>query len=901
MADDHDTESDDRTGVTKAEGATSRRTRRPSTAASYLAKGALVGRYMVLDVLGEGGMGVVYRAFDPELDRHVAVKLLQTKVGATESWLVREAQALARLSHPNVVAVFDVGTISDRVFVAMELVEGTTLRAWLADPRSWREVLHVMRAAGAGLAAAHAAGLVHRDFKPENVLVAGDGRVRVMDFGLARLDQDDVSELDVEAKSPLSDRLTVAGTVLGTPAYIAPELYRGEPAGPRSDQFAFGVALYEALYHNRPYSKEQLRAGAAVPKPPSSRVPAVIERAVLRAIAPRSEDRYASMDALLEDLDRNPYAWRRTAAFAAVAALAIGGGLVLRGTKPELCTGAERRLAGVWDPQIKQTVRAAFEATKKPFATQAYTGLERALDDYTHEWTQTVVESCEATRKRGEQTEEVLSLRETCLDQRIDEVHFLAKLLANADGPLVEKGDKVVFELEPIASCSNVNALRAPGAIPPSIRPQVDVLLSKLAEAKAELIAGHYLPSLVAVQQILDGAKRLNWDPLVADALSLRAATLLTTGNPEEAMPAFAEATWAAMRGKRDDVVALTGLAAAYAAADVGGKPGEAKIWFGLALAAAQRIGTDHILERRFLEAEGVIALQSGDLLGGISAYEKALAAAIAHVGADSPSLWVEEQYLGSALAKSGAFGKARPHYERALALREKSVGLDHPDIALLLTNLGACFEHEHDYKQARAAFERALAFRERYYGKNSFMLVATLDNFGELLRDQGDNAAAAANQERAIELAKRVPGTAHPNYHQLLTDYADTLIAAKRYADAHKVIDEALALEDKSHSSILPATLATRSELALAEHAWSDAAGFAERAVTLYEQAGGSENPDLWKPLAKLALAKIELGHAAEARPLLERALAIGVKANVTADELAPTRVVLDELEKTK
>ncbi len=689
--------------------------------------------------------------------------------------------------------------------------------------------------------------------------------------------------------------------MLGTPAYIAPELYRGEPAGPRSDQFAFGVALYEALYRNRPYTKQQLREGATAPKPPGSGVPAVLERAVLRAIAPRPEDRYPTMDLLLDDLARNPYTWRRRAAFAAVAAAAIGGGLALRGTTHELCTGAESRLAGVWDPQIKHTVRAAFDATKKPFAAQAYAGLERALDDYTREWTRTVVESCEATRKRGEQTEDVLSLRETCLDQRLDEVQFLTKLLANADAGLVEKGDKVVFELEPIAGCSNVNALRAPGAIPPAIRPQVDVLLRKLAEAKADVIAGRYLPSLVAVQQILDGAKQLNWDPLVADALSLRAATLLTTGNPDDAMPAFAEATWAAMRGKRDDVVALTGLSAAYAAAEVGGKPGEAKIWLGLAQAAAQRIGTDRSLERRFLEAEGLIDLQTGDLLGAIAAYDKALAAATAHMGADSPSLWVEEQYLASALAKSGAYGKARPHYERALALREQSVGPDHPDVAQLLTNLGACFEHERDFKRARAAFERALAFRERYYGKNSFMLVATLDNFGELLRDQGDTAAAAANQERAIELAKRVPGTAHPNYHQLLTDYADTLIAAKRFSDAHEVLDEALALEDKNHSSIQPATLSTRAELALAERAWSDAAGFAERSIAGYEQAGGADNPELWKPLARLARAKIELGHAADARPLLERALAIANKANVSADDLAPARAMLTELERAK
>ncbi|HET9988068.1 MAG TPA: serine/threonine-protein kinase, partial [Kofleriaceae bacterium] len=249
--------------------------------AAYLARGTLVGRYVVLDVLGEGGMGVVYSAFDPELDRKVAIKLLQTREsgstpstkqgGEQKAWLVREAQALARLSHPNVVAVYDVGTLNeDQVFVAMELVEGVTLREWLkAEARPWREVLPVLVAAGAGLAAAHEAGLVHRDFKPDNVLVARDGRPRVMDFGLARLRRasthDDAQPKDtsdvapsagaIETRSPLSEQLTIAGAMLGTPAYMAPELYNGATADARSDQFAFAVTLFEALFRARPYKR----------------------------------------------------------------------------------------------------------------------------------------------------------------------------------------------------------------------------------------------------------------------------------------------------------------------------------------------------------------------------------------------------------------------------------------------------------------------------------------------------------------------------------------------------------------------------------------------------------------------------------------------------------------------
>ncbi|MCA9705293.1 MAG: serine/threonine protein kinase, partial [Myxococcales bacterium] len=255
-----------------------------------LLRGTSLGRYLVLEPLGSGGLGDVYACYDPELDRRVAIKLLKTTAAALDRAqlrLKREAQALARLAHPNVVAVHDVGIHDDRVFVAMELVEGQTLRAWLsAEPRSWSEVRDVMVAAGRGLAAAHAAGMVHRDFKPGNMMVGLDGRVRVLDFGLARAvspgSGSDAGEVPVlppgsaglaagpaglaagaaglaagSAGVPGSAGLDVAvtqtGVVLGTPAYMAPEQLTGTTVDGRADQFGFCCTLYEALWGKRPF------------------------------------------------------------------------------------------------------------------------------------------------------------------------------------------------------------------------------------------------------------------------------------------------------------------------------------------------------------------------------------------------------------------------------------------------------------------------------------------------------------------------------------------------------------------------------------------------------------------------------------------------------------------------
>ncbi|TMQ22517.1 MAG: hypothetical protein E6J91_01185, partial [Deltaproteobacteria bacterium] len=295
---------------------------------------AHVGRYEICEVLGAGAMGVVYRARDPELDRAVAIKVVRTGDAARSSGarLLREAQAMARLRHPNVVPIFDVGPAQDAVFVAMPLLEGGTLRGWLnAGGRSFDQVLDHFIAAGRGLAAAHAAGLVHRDFKPDNVLLGADGEVQVADFGLARLAGHDVPPRS-DTGSHGSDGLSQTGDVVGTPAYMSPEQLRGRPSDGRADQFSFCVALWEGVFGQRPFPRlppgtpdplhVRLEAITAGPVAPSRRDrPAWVAQVLMRGLAEDPVRRWPTMQALLDAIaaHRAPRRWPRRLAIAAAA------------------------------------------------------------------------------------------------------------------------------------------------------------------------------------------------------------------------------------------------------------------------------------------------------------------------------------------------------------------------------------------------------------------------------------------------------------------------------------------------------------------------------------------------------------------------------------------------------
>ncbi|MBN1770567.1 MAG: serine/threonine protein kinase, partial [Deltaproteobacteria bacterium] len=372
--------------------------------------GTKVGRFTILEPLGTGSTGCVFSAYDPELDRKVALKVLRgdypveqrlhlaaaSTVGGDETGessgaadgpvqarqqrLLREARALAKLSHPNVITAYDVGLHGNDVFIAMQHVDGCTLRRWLETRRTAPEVLEVLARAGAGLAAAHRAGLVHRDFKPDNVMIGRDDRVYVLDFGLVRdfTAQDlDPPAVDGTPGPEAVSRLTATGSVIGTPAYMAPEQYLGRPADARSDQFSFCVSLYEALFGQRPFAGatpaeigRKMLDGEAPTIPSHRDVPARVRRAVARGLERDPERRWPSMDDLLLELAAGRRRWS-TAVLAAVAvALVLGSGALLLGrsaTDPAAdCAAAGDRLRGVWDDRVRAHVRDAFAASPAP-------------------------------------------------------------------------------------------------------------------------------------------------------------------------------------------------------------------------------------------------------------------------------------------------------------------------------------------------------------------------------------------------------------------------------------------------------------------------------------------------------------------------------------------------------
>ena len=305
----------------------------PRRAATGPIAGKAFGRYTLLDRLGAGAMGVVWRASDPKLGRNVALKLLRRHDASLTERLIREAQSMAQVSHPNVVAVYDVGIADGNNYIAMELVEGTSLRGWQrAKSRTVPEIVAAYVDAGRGLAAAHAAGIVHRDFKPDNVLVGGDGRARVTDFGLAA-----AKPSESGTHHPVGDvNLTTSGSVLGTPAYMAPEQFVGGNVDSRTDQFNFCVALYEALYEERPFEGktfeelgESVAEGRVRPAPAGTQVSGGLRAILLRGLSPKPGDRFPTMEYLLTELVRDrARPWRRTAIGATALAAALVLGLV---------------------------------------------------------------------------------------------------------------------------------------------------------------------------------------------------------------------------------------------------------------------------------------------------------------------------------------------------------------------------------------------------------------------------------------------------------------------------------------------------------------------------------------------------------------------------------------------
>jgi serine/threonine protein kinase len=788
-----------------------------------LSRGATIGRYVVLGLVGRGGMGEVYAAYDPELDRKVAVKLLRVKPGNGVSLVegrqrtLREAQAIARLSHPNVVVVYDVGTYRDQVFIAMEFVEGNTVTYWAqAQARSWQEVLKVFTAAGRGLAVAHDKGLVHRDFKPDNVMVGGAGQVRVMDFGLARqlnekepqsprrstdpqatvrpdavpiVDAGDQATMVLntvagEASGPVATpehadmfeaSLTRTGAMMGTPAYMAPEQFLGVGSDARTDQFSFCVALYEALYGQRPFGGNTLYAltnnvvqGKVREAPAQARVPAWLRRVVLRGLRSNPAERYPTMAELIEALGKNPAVQRRrvilgVAAVAAIAALGVG----VRRSAAEnqaLCSGAPGRLADVWEiqPTLEGTyprqtqIRSAFYRSGKSYAADVFATVSHSLTKYAQEWAAMYKESCEATQVRGEQSGEVLDLRMSCLSERLGGFKALTDVFGAATGDVVENAVNAANALSPLDRCADIPLLRAVVRPPddPVMQARVGALRRRFAEVKAVFDAGRWKDAQAAIPALVSQVREIGYQPLIAETLALQGNILVKTRSFKEAQRTLTDSFLAADVSRHDEVRAEVAANLVYVVGQARSFS-EAEQWARTADAVLQRLGGHELLRAWLLNDLGCVLEAQGNREEAVRSQENALALKENALGSEHPDVGTSEGNLSISFAGLGRFEEALKHARRSTRLLEAGLGSGHPDLASALSNEGEIYNALGRYADARASFERARSIWEKELGRDSPVISYALTGIGASYLGEGRPADAIAPLETALKIRR--------------------------------------------------------------------------------------------------------------------------------------------------
>jgi serine/threonine protein kinase len=816
-----------------------------------LPRGANVGRYVVLSLVGRGGMGEVYAAYDPELDRKVALKLLHgggTSGGPEgRARLLREAKAIAKLSHPNVVVVHDAGTIDDRVFIAMEFVDGQTVAEWLkAAPRSWRVVRDVFLDAGRALSAAHSAGLVHRDFKPQNVMVGEDGKVRVMDFGLAARAEagearakDDLAAGDFVTAGPdvlTTAALTRTGVLVGTPAYMAPEQFLAAPTDARTDQFSFCVSLHEALFGERPFpGKTFPELAAAViagrPREPTQkgRAPVWMRRAIARGLQPQREQRWPSMDELLATLARDPERQRRRviAAAAAAVVLLVGGAIAQRAvTKPQatLCRGAGARLAGAWElpttagpGPLHEALRAAFSATGVGYAEDTGRRTTKILDDYARRWSDTYTATCEATQLRGEQSVEVMDLRMDCLGRALDGLGSLTKLLSRANADIVVEAVNSAFALPELDRCSNVSLLRAvtPPPRDPKVRAVIDDLRRRNAEAKALLDTGQAAEAQVHLESLMRDARAAGYAPVEADVLRNAGQLYNMTFHRREAERTLERSFWLALESRVDELAAEDATSLAGLGRDVAHRS-EAVRWEQMSETLLRRLGP----------------------------------------GQERTRAWLQQAYGNTAYA-DGRFEVAREAYARAAELKVAALGADHPDTALSIESMANALLGLGRPAEALAVHARAFSIVEHAYGRDSPLLWYMLSNEGEILTKLGRAEDAIRAFRRALDLRRHVVEDVGADLGFQLTGLGRALLLAGRGAEAVAPLERALRVREKKDPE--PERLGeTRFALARAL-AMRDHDGDAARARSLAKSARDDYRKMLASKLRDESLAAID------------------------------------------
>jgi serine/threonine protein kinase/Tfp pilus assembly protein PilF len=742
-----------------------------------------VAHYRVLRTLGRGGMGVVYEAEDQKLGRRVALKLLRRRSpldGERQKRLLEEARTLARLSHPNVVHVYEVDEEDGDVFITMEFVEGGTLARWQRDPRRNGEILAMYLQAGAGLVAAHAEGIIHCDFKPANVLVGVDGRVRVSDFGLARA-------VDVPTTEHANDTGTKSssnGQVAGTRAYAAPELFCGVPPTAGSDQYAFCVALWEALAGVRPFagsvvddtSTGTTPGTAAQPSAPLGNIrPRWLRRVLVRGLAIEPSARWPQLADLLAHIERN-LQLRRIAWIAVPlsAVSAIAGAIALSsGPEPRSCRGAAD-FAQVWNPESESQLLLA--AGDDPAALASARAAAAELTRYSALWATTHSEVCEAHFETHRLSAEGLDLAQGCLSDAQTRASSIIDMLIDG-GLSFQAGNPLLDSLPTLSACQDQRLLRARPTsalaqlgIAAAVRPQLDHIELTLAR-------GDHLRARMLAAELVDGTTARS--PEHAEALTLLGLAERRLGELEPARVHLESAIIESEHASHPEVQfrALRELAE-LAAYDLDHADTAS---LALTLAEAPLFDLGH--PSHLVADARVTAALIAETQGEHEQAEQLLREALTmheQVGAGTRQLGRTRLRIANSLVQQGRVDEAMILYQEELDTALAQLDPDHPDIGTLYFNIGFTLSQLERWNEARPFLTKALTSQTRSYGPLSLRVAQVQTTLAGVETELGNYARAIELAEQAVTTqAERLPAR-HPDRDAAQAALAWALLKAR-------------------------------------------------------------------------------------------------------------------------
>jgi len=802
-------------------------------------QGIRLGRYILLERLGQGAMGKVYLAYDPDLARQVAVKVLRRAALSggdltrdPKRRFLREAQAAAQLVHPHVVGVYEAGVDDGVSFIAMEYVKGTTLKDAMrggseAPARPWRELLDLFIQAGEGIAAAHAADILHRDFKPDNVLIDRHGRAKVADFGLASRAStppgadsataaDPGQSLDSEAylsSDGLDAKLTTTGSVMGTPAYMAPEQHRTSRVDARADVYAFCASLFEGLYGERPFPGDTLRkvyrakmAGAPGLPDRGARVPRWLGEVVRQGLEPDPERRPGSMRALLDGIERARHrsVRRRWLMVGGLVAVAVGGLLLGRKLdKDQRVAACETRGAVIDDSWSAEARRAMADGMRSSEAVDVEATIERVepwLDRYADQWRERRVNTCLAATVERDPLwgPESRTKADWCFEARRLEFEGLVETLTKADAAMVTYAVSAAAGLGDLGACADPVSVRHQVVPAAANEAEIVELMGGLSRVDALAAVAAYEEAWALADALRSRAAEIGWAPLLVGVDRRRGYLAVKRGDYEQAEKLLEQAYFDGVRVEANYEALTAAEELSFLLAEFRARPEDGMRWSKHAAALLERLADPGELHRASnLNNRGVIEEFLRDFDASIAHHRESVAIRERELGAEHPDVARGLSNLASALRWKGDDHESLELFAKSIEIKERALGPEHPSVAMGLNNHGIMLREVKRYEEAEAQLRRALAIREHVYGREHTQVASGLNNLAIVLMSRDKLPEAQAAYRRSIEIWRNHEDGRHPELVLNLSNLGHAYMRSDDDEEARESLRAALDLAE--------------------------------------------------------------------------------------------------------